>query len=124
MSLMTKKNQELPSLEEANSFLSRYATMLLECGATCIRIEKNINRIAQAFHMDISMVIMPSYIQFIIEDAAHTHSYSSIRRISKIYFTNRVWDKVLSYFRNSFLDRNASRRDVGFDKRRYQFRNQ
>ena len=83
MSLMTKKNQELPSLEEANSFLSRYATMLLECGATCIRIEKNINRIAQAFHMDISMVIMPSYIQFVIEDATHTHSYSSIIRTSK-----------------------------------------
>lgn len=83
MNLTTYKNQKLPSLQEANSFLSRYATMLLECGATCIRIEKNINRIAHTFQLNISMVIMPSYIQFVIEDATHTHSYSSIIRTSK-----------------------------------------
>lgn len=49
-------------------FLSEYASWMLGCGATCIRIEKNIQRIAQAWGMDVDMSIMPSHIHLTITD--------------------------------------------------------
>ena len=44
-------------------FLGEYAAWLLGCGATCIRIEKNINRMARAFGVDAGVAIMPRHIE-------------------------------------------------------------
>lgn len=43
-------------------FLSRYCARLLGAGATCIRMEKNVNRIAHAFGMHAELTIMPRHI--------------------------------------------------------------
>lgn len=73
-----------PKVKEVNSFLSQYAAMLLGCGATCIRIEKNIRRMADAFGVDAEMTIMPAHILLSVWDREHTHSYSSIERIHQV----------------------------------------
>lgn len=51
--------------EEANKicrFFADYATTMLGCGATCIRITKNVNRMAAALGVMADMVILPAHI--------------------------------------------------------------
>ncbi len=43
-------------------FLSDYSAWLLGCGATCIRLEKNIRRIAHRWNMEVDMYTMPRHI--------------------------------------------------------------
>ena len=52
-----------PSPQELCRFLSEYSALLLGCGATCIRLENNVQRIAEAYGKEISMVIMPRHVQ-------------------------------------------------------------
>lgn len=40
-------------------FLARYASYMLGCGATCVRISKNVNRIASVIGMDAHIVTLP-----------------------------------------------------------------
>lgn len=84
---MTSTNSEicnpLPEVKEVNSFLSEYATMLLGCGATCIRIEKNVRRMAESLGVDAEMTILPTRILLTVWNLEHTHSYSSIGRLCK-----------------------------------------
>lgn len=49
-------------LSEIGYFLADYAAWLLGSGATCIRIEKNVRRMAQAFNVHLSLALMPSYV--------------------------------------------------------------
>ncbi len=71
------------TVKEACVFLSEYAASLLGCGATCIRIEKNVHRMAEAIGVDYSMVIMPATVQMTVWDKDRRHSYSNIRKIRK-----------------------------------------
>ena len=79
----TESSVYLPSIKELCIFLSDYAAGLLGCGATCIRIEKNITRISLFFGYDSEMTIMPSHIHLTIWNKEHTDSYSIIRRMHK-----------------------------------------
>lgn len=72
-----------PSVKEVCILLSDYASWLLGCGATCIRIEKNIERMSQAFHVESDMTIMPSNIHISVWDNEHDHSYSIVKKIHK-----------------------------------------
>lgn len=54
---------ESPSVGELMLFLSRYSARLLGAGATCIRLETNVGRIAKAYGMEIEMTIMTRHIQ-------------------------------------------------------------
>lgn len=49
-------------IHEVASFLANYASQLLGCGATCIRIEKNTHRMADAFGVEFDISIMPTHI--------------------------------------------------------------
>lgn len=49
-------------LQETTAFLAEYASLLSGCGATCIRIEKNTSRMAEAFGVSLDIFIMPAYI--------------------------------------------------------------
>lgn len=49
-------------LRDTAAFLADYASMLLGCGATSIRIEKNTRRMANAFGVRYGIFIMPSHI--------------------------------------------------------------
>lgn len=77
---MTTGNSTL-SVKEACTFLSAYAAWLLSCGATCIRIEKNVRRIADTWQVTVDLVILPAHIQMVVWDASHQHSYSNTERL-------------------------------------------
>lgn len=49
--------------DELTAFLADYASCLLGCGATCIRIEKNVRRIARRFGTDAEITVMPSHVE-------------------------------------------------------------
>lgn len=48
--------------DETAAFLADYAALLSGCGSTCIRIEKNTRRMAEAFGMDCDIAILPTHI--------------------------------------------------------------
>ncbi len=72
VSLAAEKSQACrcrrPSVKELCSFLSRYSALLIGCGATCIRLEHNIDRIAATFGMRIVSYIMPRHISLSVID--------------------------------------------------------
>lgn len=47
------------------NFIAEYASWLHGCGATCIRIQTNVKRIAEHFKIPISITIMPTYVEVI-----------------------------------------------------------
>lgn len=51
-----------PSTDELTLFLSRYSAWLLGSGATCMRLEKNVSRIAHAFGRRVEVTITPRHI--------------------------------------------------------------
>ena len=48
------------------SFLSRYGAALLGCGATCIRLQKNMGRIAAAYGKEVEVAIMPRHLHIAV----------------------------------------------------------
>lgn len=44
-------------------FLAEYASWLLGCGATCIRIQKNVDRMARRFGCQVGITVMPTYVE-------------------------------------------------------------
>ena len=72
-----------PEANEVKNFLAEYAAILLRCGATCIRIEKNLRRMAEAFGMYVGTTIMPTYILLSIRTRNEAFSYCSIERPKK-----------------------------------------
>ncbi|MCM1032905.1 MAG: threonine/serine exporter family protein [Odoribacter sp.] len=54
------------SLRRLCVFLSRYGAALIGAGATCIRVEKNVQRIAAAFGVNVDMTIMPRHVHISI----------------------------------------------------------
>ena len=62
--------------KDACIFLSDYAAWLLGCGATCIRIEKNVKRMADRWNMTSEMTILPSHIHMTVwNDDQFRHQY-------------------------------------------------
>lgn len=54
--------------KETVRFLVGYASWLAGCGATCIRILKNVNRMADKFGIDADVEIMPNHIRMTMSD--------------------------------------------------------
>lgn len=50
---------------ELQAFLADYAAHLLGCAATCIRIEKNVKRMAEYYGMEVNINIMPTYVEIL-----------------------------------------------------------
>ncbi len=61
-------NEEVksPSVREGADFLSGYADWLFSSGATCIRLEKNVKRIAASINLEMEMCILPRHIQITV----------------------------------------------------------
>lgn len=57
-----KMNTSSLDVKDVCLFLSDYAAWLCGCGATCIRMEKNVYRMAEAFDVKVDMSIMPSHV--------------------------------------------------------------
>lgn len=71
-------NNDMPSVKEVCKFLSEYAAELLGCGATCIRIEKNVARMADKWQTKVQMTIMPRHVHLTVWNMDGQHSYSTI----------------------------------------------
>lgn len=67
--------------ERVALFLADYASLLSGCGATCIRIEKNCRRMADAFGVTMEISIMPGHVYVsVCEDGVD--SVVEMRRIA------------------------------------------
>ena len=58
--------------------LTDYAGWLLGCGATCIRLEKNLKRIAAAYGQDVEITISPHHVHIYIVDRHDRTVFTSI----------------------------------------------
>lgn len=70
-----------PTCRQVCLFLADYAAWLLGCGATCIRLEKNVNRIAKAFDKQIDMCIMPRHINITVSSPDRHISFTAVSSI-------------------------------------------
>lgn len=79
-----KTSESFPDVKEACVFLSDYAAWLMGCGATCIRVEKNVRRMAARWGMTVEMVLMPNHVQLSLWDAGREHSCQATDRIRPV----------------------------------------
>lgn len=49
-------------------YFAEYASVMLGCGATCVRITKNIRRMASPMSYDVDMTILPSHILMTVKE--------------------------------------------------------
>lgn len=73
---MTKISEPTP--RELCLFLAEYAGRLLGCGATCIRIEKNVARMAHAFGREVELTITPRHVHVSLVTPGHEELYTTI----------------------------------------------
>ena len=57
------------TVRQTGRFLAEYSALLMGSGATCIRIEKNVTRIARAYGKQVEISIMPRHLQLTISEA-------------------------------------------------------
>lgn len=86
----------VPTLNELAVFLSRYSARLLGAGATAIRLEKNVTRIAQAYGARVEIFIMPAHVHISVWHLNENDSVSSLATVTH---------KVISYNVNTRLSR-------------------
>lgn len=65
---MTTLKTYNPSVDELCMFLSKYSDRLFGSGATCIRLVKNVSRIANAYGCNAEISIFPRHIHLMIMD--------------------------------------------------------
>ena len=73
---------DIISQRELAAFLGDYAAKLAGCGATCIRIEKNTRRMANAFGVRSDICILPSHIHVIIWRDNEADNIVAVRKVS------------------------------------------
>lgn len=57
-----------PSPQLTASFLADYTAWLWGCGATCIRIHKNVARMAEALGVEADVTILPHHVEISVKD--------------------------------------------------------
>lgn len=68
-------------LKTVGKFLAHYASTLLACGVTTIRIEKNIDRIAQRYNTEAEITVLPLHITVTVWSNDKDHSYTITEKI-------------------------------------------
>lgn len=78
-----------PSARDVCVFLADYGAALFASGATCIRLDKNVSRIAGAFGLTAEMTMLPRHIHLTVTDVASDEILTSIASVpeSGINFT-------------------------------------
>lgn len=74
-------NKSRPTVKEVCDFLANYSSRLLACGATCIRLEKNVDRIAQTYGKNVDVTIMPRHISLTVSETDGSESQTVITSI-------------------------------------------
>ncbi len=67
--------------KEVCLFLADYAVALFGCAATCIRLERNLNRIAAAFGKKVELFIMPRHIHMTVWQPGEDDMFTSISSV-------------------------------------------
>lgn len=67
--------------KEVCLFLTEYAVSLLGCGATCIRLEKNVNRMARVFGKRVEITIMPRHVHMTVWHPGSDDMFTSIASV-------------------------------------------
>ena len=104
-----------PSARQLALFLSRYSACLLGAGATCIRMEKNVARIAEAYGKEAELTIMPRHIHISIHEGRDCEVTTTIATVKK---------QAINFNLNSELSKlswEIADRRIGFDKAIGQF---
>ncbi|MCM1369496.1 MAG: threonine/serine exporter family protein [Candidatus Amulumruptor caecigallinarius] len=70
-----------PGVKNVCIFLADYSAFLFASGATCIRVNKNVERIANAYCMKAEMTIMPRHIHMAVKDECNGEIVTSITRV-------------------------------------------
>jgi uncharacterized membrane protein YjjP (DUF1212 family) len=70
--------------QEVCDFLLRYAAYLFGCGATCIRLEKNVQRIAAAYGKNADITIMPRHIHLTISNSDRSEAITSTSTVPHV----------------------------------------
>ena len=81
---MKNGNDEASShehLKTVGKFLAHYASALLSYGATTIRIEKNIDRIALRYNTTVELTVLPLHVTVTVWDEDKDHSYTINEKI-------------------------------------------
>lgn len=73
-----------PTLEEAAEFLTEYSAWLFGSGATCIRLEKNVVRIAESFGCRVEITSMPRHLIIYFHSVSGTQCITSVVRPKRI----------------------------------------
>lgn len=71
-----------PTPQELTLFLSRYSARLIGAGATCIRLEKNVGRIARACGMQAELYITPRHVHISVWEKGATTVNTSIATVN------------------------------------------
>lgn len=67
-------------LRETAAFLAEYASLLAGCGSTCIRIEKNTRRMAEAFGVNLDIFIMPAHVTVSVWNTDRARAEMALRK--------------------------------------------
>ena len=67
-------------LRNTATFLAEYASLLSGCGSTCIRIEKNTRRMAEAFGVSLDIFIMPAHVTISVWNTDRTYAEMAQRK--------------------------------------------
>ena len=70
-----------PSAADVCAFLSDYAGWLFGVGSTCIRLEKNVERMARRFGMDVELSILPRHLHITVADPSSGVIVTSVKSI-------------------------------------------
>lgn len=61
-------------LKDAAHFLAEYSVLLFGSGATCVRMDRNVRRIAQSMGMKVEFSILPRHIHITVEKDDHHYT--------------------------------------------------
>ncbi|MDE7119430.1 MAG: threonine/serine exporter family protein [Muribaculaceae bacterium] len=72
-----------PAPKELCLMLARYSAWLVACGATCIRTEMNVRRIAAAYGMEVQLAIMPRHVHVSVWEGNDSDAVTAIASVDK-----------------------------------------
>ncbi|MDE6085819.1 MAG: threonine/serine exporter family protein [Muribaculaceae bacterium] len=72
---------------ELCGFLSRYSAWLLGSGATCIRLETNVKRIAHAYGKEVELTVMPRHINVSVYETDRSEMITVIEAVPETHIS-------------------------------------
>ncbi len=74
---------EATTVKDVCLFLTEYSAWLLGCGTTCVRLEKNVTRIARAYGKRVDLTIMPRHVHISVWELDGSDFVTSVATIRK-----------------------------------------